>query len=48
VGAIAAGVLADLFDARMALLAVAGATASSGIDAWVHLQSSSDDLKSLG
>jgi MFS family permease len=48
VGAIAAGALADLFDARMALLAVAGATALSGIDAWVHLQSSSDDLKSLG
>jgi MFS family permease len=45
VGAIAAGILADLFDTRTALLAVAGATALSGLDAWVNLQSSSDDLK---
>ena len=48
VGAIAAGVLADLFDTHTALLAVAGATALSGVDAWVNLQSSSDELKSLG
>lgn len=48
VGAIAAGILADLFDVRTALLAVAGATALSGLDAWVNLQSSSDDLNNLG
>lgn len=48
VGAIAAGILADLFGARTALLAVAGATALSGLDAWVNLQSSSDDLNNLG
>jgi MFS family permease len=48
VGAIAAGVLADLFDSHTAVLAVAGATALSGLDAWVNLQSSSDDLNNLG
>ena len=48
VGAIAAGVLADLFDVQTALLAVAGATALSGVDAWVHLQSSSDNLMNVG
>jgi len=48
VGAIAAGILADLFDTHTAVLAVAGATALSGLDAWVNLQSSSDDLKNLG
>jgi MFS family permease len=48
VGAVAAGVLADLFGAGTALVAVAGATAVSGVDAWVNLQSSSDDLNNLG
>jgi MFS family permease len=48
VGAIAAGILADLFDTHTAVLAVAGATALSGLDAWVNLQSSSDDLNNLG
>ncbi|MDQ3751836.1 MAG: MFS transporter [Actinomycetota bacterium] len=48
VGAIAAGVLADLFNAHTALLAVAGATALSGLDAWINLHSSSDELNSLG
>ena len=47
VGAIVAGVLADLFDTHTALLAVAGATALSGLDAWVNLESSSDDLSTL-
>ncbi len=47
VGAIAAGVLADLFDTHTALFAVAGATGLSGLDAWVNLESSSDDLKTL-
>ena len=47
VGAVAAGVLADLFDVHKAVLAVAGATALSGIDAWVHLQSSSDNLMNV-
>jgi MFS family permease len=47
VGAIAAGILADLFDAHTALLAVAGAIALSALDAWVNLQSSSDELNSL-
>ena len=48
VGAIAAGILADFFDTHTALLAVAGATALSGLDAWVNLQSSSEELNSLG
>jgi len=48
VGAIVAGALADLFDTHTALLAVAGATALSGLDAWINLQSSSDDLNNLG
>lgn len=48
VGAVAAGVLADLFGSGTALLAVAGATALSGVDAWINLQSSSDDLNNLG
>ena len=46
-GAIAAGVLADLFDIHTALLAVAAATALSGIDAWINLQSSSVGLNNL-
>lgn len=48
VGVIAADILADLFDSQTAVLAVAGATALSGLDAWVNLQSSSDDLNDLG
>ena len=48
VGAITAGLVADLFDIHAALLAVAGATALSGLDAWVNLQSSSNDLNNLG
>jgi MFS family permease len=48
VGAIVAGVLADLFDTQTALLTVAGATALSGLDAWINLQSSSDDLNNVG
>lgn len=47
VGAITAGVLADLFGPGTALIAVAGATAISGLDAWTSLHSSSDDLNSL-
>jgi len=48
VGAIAAGVLADLFSPGTALMVVAGATALSGLDAWTNLDSSSDDLNTLG
>ena len=48
VGAIAAGVLADLFSPGTALVVVAGATALSGLDAWINLDSSSDDLNTLG
>jgi MFS family permease len=48
VGAVGAGILADLFSPGTALVAVAGATALSGLDAWVNLQSSSDDLNNLG
>jgi MFS family permease len=48
VGAVAAGVLADLFGTDTALVTVAAATALSGLDAWVNLQSSSDDLNNLG
>lgn len=50
VGALAAGVIADLFDLRVALGAVALLTALSGLDAWIHLRpdSSSDDLNSVG
>lgn len=45
-GALAAGVIADLFDIRIALGVVATLTALSGLDAWRHLgpTSSSDDL----
>ncbi|MFN2488699.1 MAG: MFS transporter [Actinomycetota bacterium] len=48
VGALAAGVLADLFSQGTALLVVAGVTALSGLDAWINLSSSSDDLNTLG
>ncbi|MDQ3645311.1 MAG: MFS transporter [Actinomycetota bacterium] len=49
-GALAAGVMADLFDLRIALGGVAILTALSGFDAWIHLrpESSSDDLNSVG
>ena len=49
-GALMAGVVADLFDLRVALGAVAAMTAFSGLDAWNHLRdkSSSDDLNSVG
>lgn len=47
-GAIAAGVLADLFGFGTALVLVALATAVSGWDAWANLISSSDDLNSVG
>lgn len=49
-GALAAGAITDLFDLRIALLAVAGLTALSGLDAWIHLRegSSSDNLNSVG
>ena len=47
IGAVAAGVLADLFSVGTALVIVALATALSGWDAWVNLRSSSDDLNSL-
>ena len=48
-GALAAGVIADLFDLRIALGAVAMLTALSGLDAWRHLrgESSIDDLNSV-
>jgi MFS family permease len=50
VGALAAGVFADLFDLRIALGVIAAATALSGLDAWIHLRgdSSRDDLSSVG
>ena len=48
IGAIAAGLLADLFGVGITLAIVALVTALSGCDAWVNLQSSSDDLKTLG
>jgi len=47
IGAVAAGVLADLFGVGTALVIVALATALSGWDAWVNLRSSSNDLNSL-
>jgi MFS family permease len=47
VGAVAAGVLADVFGARTALVIVALATALSGMDAWINLRSSSDELNNL-
>lgn len=47
IGAVAAGVLADLFGFGTALVIVALATALAGGDAWVNLPSSSDDLNSL-
>jgi len=47
VGALTAGVLADLFSPGTALVAVAGATALSGLDAWANLGSSSEDLNTL-
>ena len=50
IGALAAGVFADLFDLRIALGVIAAATALSGLDAWIHLRgdSSRDDLSSVG
>jgi MFS family permease len=48
VGAIATGVLADVFSPGTAVVVVASVTALSGVDAWTHLGSSSDDLKTLG
>lgn len=48
VGAIAAGVLSDLFGVGTALVIVAAWTGASGWDAWINLRSSSDDLNSLG
>jgi MFS family permease len=47
VGAVAAGVLADLFGVGTALVIVAVVTALSGWDAWINLQTSSDDLNKL-
>ena len=47
IGAVAAGVVADLFGIGTALVVVALATALSGWDAWVNLRSSSDDLNSV-
>jgi len=47
IGALAAGLLADLFGIGISLAIVALVTALSGCDAWVNLQSSSDDLRTL-
>ena len=47
IGAVAAGVFADLFSIGTALVIVALATALSGWDAWSNLHSSSDDLNTL-
>jgi MFS family permease len=47
VGAIAAGALADFFGAPVTLVVVACATALSGLDAWLNLRSSSNDLNNL-
>jgi MFS family permease len=47
VGAIAAGVVADVLSPGAALIVVAGATALSGLDAWINLRSSSVDLNTL-
>jgi MFS family permease len=47
VGAVAAGVLADLFGVGTALVIAALVTGLSGWDAWINLRSSSDDLNSL-
>jgi MFS family permease len=47
VGAIAAGMLADLFGGETSLVIVALGTALSGGDAWINLRSSSDDLNRL-
>jgi MFS family permease len=48
IGAVAAGLLADLFGIGTTLVIVAVATALSGWDAWINLHSSSDDLNTLG
>ncbi|MGH2755696.1 MAG: MFS transporter [Actinomycetota bacterium] len=48
VGAVVAGILADLFDIRTTLVIVALVTAVSGCDAWINLRSSRDDLNILG
>jgi len=47
IGAVAAGLLADLFSVGIALAIVALVTALSGCDAWLNLQSSSDELNTL-
>ena len=49
VGALAAGAVADLFDPRAALGAVAAVTALSGLDSWIHLRgdSSIDNLNTV-
>ena len=48
VGAITAGVLADVFSPETALVTVAGVTALSGLDAWTNVGSSRVDLNTLG
>ena len=48
IGAVAAGLLTDLFGTGTALVIVALVTALSGCDAWLNLRSSSDDLNILG
>jgi len=48
IGAVAAGLLADLFSVGIALAIVALVTALSGLDAWLNLRSSSDELNTLG
>jgi MFS family permease len=47
IGAVAVGVLADVFGPGTALVVVALFTALSGGDAWFNLRSSSDDLNRL-
>lgn len=49
-GALTAGLMADLFDLRIALVSVAALTAASGIDAWRHVggKHSSDGLNAIG
>ena len=48
VGALAVGALADLYAGSTALAVIAAVTGLSGIDAWIHTPSSSDELNSLG
>jgi MFS family permease len=47
VGAVAAGLLADLFGVGTALVIAALVTGLSGWDAWINLRFSSDDLNNL-